>query len=233
VNTPIELSPFGFTPTESAVYGRLLEGGPAGGYSVSRELLIARANVYQALRGLVAKGAAVAITGTPQRFRAVRPSDLYARIVQQESDKLDQLEAQIAVTPQRGAASYIPVLGERAYLEMAGRSIARERSGVELALPATMLAALVPVLRKRLADATPTTIWVVGELQNVSLPIAGTISLERARQFFDGAVAMVILEQSVLVGRVEAGTISGYWSSEPSIVGATRACLATLTAIQS
>src|SRR5207237_10905226 len=93
--TPIDLTPFGFTPTESLVYGRLLTGGPASGYAVSRDLLVARANVYQALRALVAKGAAVSTGEKPQRFRAVKPRDLYAGIVERENGKLDSLEAQI------------------------------------------------------------------------------------------------------------------------------------------
>ena len=56
MTTPLDLTPFGYTQTENLVYSRLLQGGPASGYAVARDLLIARANAYQALRGLVAKG---------------------------------------------------------------------------------------------------------------------------------------------------------------------------------
>ena len=55
----VDLTPFGFTPTESAVYAVLLTQGPGTGYAIARSAGLARANAYAALEGLVAKGAAV------------------------------------------------------------------------------------------------------------------------------------------------------------------------------
>jgi len=40
----VDLTPFGFTPTESVVYSALLRLGPATGYGVSRATRLARAN---------------------------------------------------------------------------------------------------------------------------------------------------------------------------------------------
>ncbi|MCH8838950.1 MAG: hypothetical protein IIA60_14340 [Candidatus Marinimicrobia bacterium] len=57
--TAVDLTPFGFTPTESQVYQVLLEHGPGTGYAIARAANLARANAYSALAGLVAKGAAV------------------------------------------------------------------------------------------------------------------------------------------------------------------------------
>src|SRR5204863_10093988 len=65
----IDLTPFGFTPTESLVYATLLKLGPATGYSVARSAHLARANAYSALEGLTARGAA---------SRTPPPSDLLA-----------------------------------------------------------------------------------------------------------------------------------------------------------
>ena len=45
----IDLTPFGFTPTESLVYEVLLTGGPGTGYAVARAAGLARANAYSAL----------------------------------------------------------------------------------------------------------------------------------------------------------------------------------------
>ncbi|MBK8005037.1 MAG: hypothetical protein IPK12_14215 [Gemmatimonadetes bacterium] len=52
----VDLTPFGFTPTESRVYGVLLSGGPGTGYAIARNAELARANTYSALEGLVAGG---------------------------------------------------------------------------------------------------------------------------------------------------------------------------------
>ena len=40
----IDLTPFGFTPTENLAYRALLDEGPIGGYAFAKKLNIARAN---------------------------------------------------------------------------------------------------------------------------------------------------------------------------------------------
>ncbi|NOT09276.1 MAG: TrmB family transcriptional regulator, partial [Gemmatimonadales bacterium] len=49
----LDLTTFGFTPTESLVYEVLLRGGPGTGYAIARAAGLARANAYGALEGLV------------------------------------------------------------------------------------------------------------------------------------------------------------------------------------
>ena len=70
----IDLTPFGFTPTESLVYEVLLTGGPGTGYGIARSAGLARANAYSALEGLVSKGAARVDAGRPKRFRPEAPA---------------------------------------------------------------------------------------------------------------------------------------------------------------
>src|SRR5437016_398471 len=55
----IDLTPFGFTTTESQVYGALLRLGPSTGYAVAHAVRIARANTYGALEGLAGRSAAL------------------------------------------------------------------------------------------------------------------------------------------------------------------------------
>jgi sugar-specific transcriptional regulator TrmB len=226
--TPIDLTPFGFTPTENTVYSQLLRGGPAGGYSISKDLLLARANAYQALRGLVAKGAAVLTGEDPQRFRAIRPVDLYARIVERESSRLDQLESQLGTIEVVGASAFIPLSNERAFLDLAARAATREPDGITCIAPARFVTALVPALRKRAADRLTTSIWIVGDPAGVSLPSEGSIPLERAIAFFRSPVAILIAGDSALLGRVEERVVTGYWTSDPAVVGATRGTVAAL-----
>src|SRR5207253_1534658 len=66
--TTVDLTPFGFTATESAVYAALLRLGPATGYGVGRATRLARANAYAALEGLVTRGAAQRAAGRPARW---------------------------------------------------------------------------------------------------------------------------------------------------------------------
>ena len=228
--TPLNITPFGFTSTENLVYSRLLHGGPASGYAVSRDLLVARANVYQALRGLVAKGAAVTVGNRPQRFRAVRPGDLYATIVQRETQKLDELEAQLRSVPDQGAESFVRIAGERGFVELAARTAARERGPALVIGPQRIVSALLPVLRKRLADGHTTDVWLLGEAAELPIPLRGTIPLARIESLFGAPAVIAIAGEAALVGRLEQRGLEGYWTTDRAVVAATRAAADAFTA---
>src|ERR671924_1674271 len=91
----IDLTRFGFTPTESLVYEVLLTGGPGTGYAIARSAGLARANAYSALEGLVAKGAARVDPGRPKRYRPETPAALIARISTDHGLALDQLSSDL------------------------------------------------------------------------------------------------------------------------------------------
>ena len=76
----VDLTHFGFTPTESLVYQALLTNGPGTGYALARAAGLARANAYSALEGLVTKGAARVDGGRPKQYRPEPPASLMARI---------------------------------------------------------------------------------------------------------------------------------------------------------
>ena len=100
----IDLTPFGFTPTESRIYQVLLEGGPGTGYSIAQAAGLARANTYSALEGLVSKGAALVEGDRPKRYRPESPSALMARITNRHGHELERLNAALAQfgTPKGG-----------------------------------------------------------------------------------------------------------------------------------
>jgi len=76
----IDLTPFGFTSTESQAYAALLRLGPSTGYSVAHARESARANAYGALEGLVSRTAALRLAGRPARYRATDPAALIAQL---------------------------------------------------------------------------------------------------------------------------------------------------------
>src|SRR5437764_8185189 len=87
----VDLTPFGFTATESAVYAALLRLGPATGYGVGRATRLARANAYAALEGLVTRGAAQRAAGRPAHYRPADPRALLARLAAEQGEALDRL----------------------------------------------------------------------------------------------------------------------------------------------
>ena len=91
----LDLTHFGFTPTEGLVYEVLLTGGPGTGYAIARSAGLARANAYSALEGLVTKGAARVEGGRPKRYRPETPAALIARISTDHGQALERLSSML------------------------------------------------------------------------------------------------------------------------------------------
>lgn len=224
---PINLTPFGFTPTESLAYQALLKLGPSTGYAVARALSVARANAYQALDGLVAKGAAT-VEGSPRLFRAVSPPALLALVTAHAAERLDALEQAIRAGGPAGEPAVVRLEGERAYREQVLRTAAREPGPVVAVAPEPLLAASVPVWRKRQADGAPTALWCVGSAPDFPVPLAGTVSADRASERLGGPAALVTAPGAAIAVNLDRG-VSGYWCSDPALTGAIRAAVSGLT----
>ena len=99
----LDLTRFGFTPTESLVYEVLLKHGPGTGYAIASAAGLARANAYSALEGLVSKGAARVEAGRPRRYRPEAPAGLIARISSNHGTALEQLSTELERLPAESA----------------------------------------------------------------------------------------------------------------------------------
>ena len=93
------LEHFGFTRTEARVYQILLRIGAATGYAVARELSIARANAYQAVEGLVRRGAVRRASSVPVRYSAIPPASLVAELERVFRRDLTELGEQLRKLP--------------------------------------------------------------------------------------------------------------------------------------
>jgi len=227
-----DLIPFGFTPTENLVYRALLEFGPSGGYSLAKQLNIARANTYQALNGLVSKHAATTTEERPQRYRAVRPDALFSRLATAEALKLDALEAQLLAAPAKEGAALVPIEGRRGIIDLALRTAAREPGPVScMALP-SMAKEMTPAWRRRAADGRESLIWIIqdsaGEPEPVELPIplAGFADTAEVARVFTVPVFLLIAGEIVIAARVDDREARGYWSTDPIVVGLAQAGVA-------
>jgi sugar-specific transcriptional regulator TrmB len=227
----LDLTPFGFTPTESNAYGALLELGPSSGYAVARALSIARANAYQALDGLVAKGAAVLVSEeSPRRFRAVQPRAVFAGILAAETRKLDQLEEQMLAQPQAGATPRMEIRGERALTDLAVRAIVRSDGDVLCVAHAGRLETLAPALRARAAAGKSTHVWAwgaVGEEFPVSVIRIGTDPPAAGA----GGDIMLLVADGALAATFGSDP-EGVWSEGALHVAIVTAAIGHLTATQ-
>ena len=229
--TLLDLTPFGFTPTESLAYGALTDVGPQTGYGLARALSIARANAYQALRGLVAKGAVTATSQRPERYRPVQPPTLVALIAAREAGKLDRLETQLSQLSGAGAPGIVTVAGERSLLDLTMRTAARAAGSVTCIAPARLLASLAPAWHKRAGEKAATELWYLGDAPPSPLPVepSGQVATSTAERYFAAPILLLVAPEASVLAILGAAGPSGYWTSDPVLAAAARATATLLT----
>jgi sugar-specific transcriptional regulator TrmB len=216
----IELDSFGFTPTESLVYGALLRLGPATGYAVSREIRVARANTYAALEGLVRKGAANRISGPPARYRPAAPDTLLALLAVKQGEALERLERSLAAASRTVDAVTHEVHGGRALANLVTQLVARAEHSVRGVVRADLWLPTLPAWRRASSRAT------------LDIRIAGDSTDDE--QLARGAVApdtptiLVIDETRAVLADGGAGEPTGLWTAQPLIVRIATAALDVL-----
>ncbi|HWA16154.1 MAG TPA: helix-turn-helix domain-containing protein [Gemmatimonadales bacterium] len=215
----LDLTPFGFTPTESRVYEVLLAGGPGTGYAIARSAGLARANAYSALEGLVTKGAARAEEGEPKRFRAEPPGTVLARIANDQGEAFEELSRALDAFGAPVTQSLVEVNSPRGVLQLLTNEIGRAQSSVRLLAPAEAYSFLTPALRRaasaglmvQLLSQAPMQLGfaaveaVAGEADWPGLPLVAVLDDARA----------------VLASR-DGAEVKGHWSSAPTFVAAAR-----------
>ncbi len=226
----VDLTPFGFTKTESVLFSALVELGPSSAYELSKKLSLARANTYQALHGLRKKGAAVLVESSPQVFRASNPDALLAMITGREIDKLDRLESELARPLRQPSPDTQSFTSERAFREIALRTVGRAES-LECVASAAVLNTLNPIWRKRAADGAGSSLWLIGQEEpDARIPLAGTVRPETADTVFGWEPALLLTEAAAIIGkRTGDGQMSGYWTSDSIFCALTRGAIGLLT----
>jgi len=119
----MDLVRFGFTPTEAKVYRALLQVSPATGYTVAQSAKVARANTYDALEGLAARGAVTRIPGRPVRYVAMDPDALVSRLRREFSSNLDSLALALSEIRRAPSSPSLP-----AVVSIADRATLLERA---------------------------------------------------------------------------------------------------------
>jgi len=218
----VDLTPFGFTPTESLVYATLLRLGPATGYAVARASRLARANAYGALEGLVTRGAAVRTPppGRPARYRPTDPQALLAHLATLQGEALDRLARALRDRSHPGEPVTRQVGGSRAVANLILQLVARAERSVDGVLAAELWRPTLPAWR----HATRTGGATVG------LRIAGdapsdAAGIVRGSVASDAPTLLVVDATQVVVTAGAGDSISGVWSSHPLIVMLARRAL--------
>jgi sugar-specific transcriptional regulator TrmB len=218
----IDLTTFGFTPTESLVYQVLLQHGPGTGYALARAAGLARANAYSALEGLVTKGAARVEPGRPRRYRPETPAGLIARISNHHGLALERLSRELDSVAVPSEPTVVEIESGRAVLQLLSHDIARSSRSVELLAPPDAYPLLAPALRRPLSAGVPVSLWSTG---SVTAEVGAQVTTVADQPWPGMPILGVMDERSAIIGSRQGSEVQGYWSSAPSFIAAARLAL--------
>ena len=214
----LDLTTFGFTPTESLVYEVLLRGGPGTGYAIARSAGLARANAYSALEGLVQKGAARVEEGRPKRYRPEPPATLMARILERQGLALDEVSRTLEQLSVPATLTLVELNSARGALQIASREAARATERIVLHASPDAYAPLVPALRKAAGSGVALSLSSTGAIQ---LPFAEVLDVSSSAAWPGQPFLLVVDDRSALLAARDGERVSGHWGSAPTLVAAT------------
>jgi sugar-specific transcriptional regulator TrmB len=215
----VDLTHFGFTPTESLVYEVLLRGGPGTGYAIARAAGLARANAYSALEGLVAKGGARVDGGRPRQYRPESPSALIARITNSHGLALERLSSELDQVSVPDTPSVVEIESGRGVLQLITHDVARATQSVLLLAPSDAFPLLAPALRRPVAANIAVSLWSTGP---VDLEFASVHLVGEDHSWPGMPIIVVVDGRSAIVGARHGSEVRGHWSTAPSFVAAAR-----------
>lgn len=222
----IDLTGFGYTPTESLVYEIMLKHGPGTGYALARAAGLARANAYSALESLVAKGAARVEAGRPRRYRPEPPAGLIARISNSHGLALERLSKELEGASVSDSPTVVEIESGRAVLQLITHDVTRANRSVELLAPPDAYPLLSPALRRPASAGVPVSLW---SSHPVDLEFAEVGVLRTEDRWPGMPIIMIVDERYAIVGSRTGNDVRGLWSSSPPLVAAARLALERFT----
>jgi sugar-specific transcriptional regulator TrmB len=215
----VDLTRFGFTPTESLVYEVLLTGGPGTGYAIARTAGLARANAYSALEGLVSKGAARVDAGRPKRYQPEAPAGLIARISNNHGLALERLSRELEEIAVPSTPTVVEIESSRAVLQLIARDVARASRSVLLLVPPDAFPLLAPALRRPFSAGIGLSLWATAPVE-IGF---GEIRVTQDDHAWPGMpVIAVVDESSAVVAARNGAEVRGHWSTAPSFIAGAR-----------
>jgi HTH-type transcriptional regulator, sugar sensing transcriptional regulator len=218
----IDLTHFGFTPTESLVYEVLLTGGPGTGYAIARTAGLARANAYSALEGLVTKGAARVESGRPKRYRPETPAALIARISTDHGQALERLSGNLEAVSVPPTPTLVEIESGRAVLQLITHDVARAATSVALLAPPDAFPLLAPALRRPHGAGLPLVLCATGPV-DLGFAVVEVVSTPNAWPGMP--IISVVDDRTAILAARQGSDVRGHWSTAPAFVAGARLAL--------
>jgi HTH-type transcriptional regulator, sugar sensing transcriptional regulator len=225
VTSGLDLTGFGFTPTESHVYEVLIKNGPGTGYAIARSAGLARANAYSALEGLVQKGAARVEEGRPKRYRPEPPSTLIARIVDRQGQALETLSGVLAEISVPASPTLVELSSVRGILQLLAHEIARAQTRVGLVVSSDAYPPLTPALRKAAASGVSLDL---ASTETVDLPFSPVGVAPPSTEWPGEPILFVVDDRGAMLGFRQGDKVSAHWGTGVVLIAATNVLIRRL-----
>jgi HTH-type transcriptional regulator, sugar sensing transcriptional regulator len=221
----LDLTPFGFTPTEGVVYKVLLRDGPGTGYAIARAAGLARANTYSALEGLTGKGAARVEAGRPKRYRPEPPAALLARIASDHGQALSRLTTELEALAAPATPTLVEISSSRGALQLIQHDVARATTSVALLAPAEAFPLLSPALRRPVTAGLDVNLYSVGPVDVGFTPVT---ELAPPSSWPGVPLICVVDSRAALLATRQGTEVTGHWGTAPAFVSAARLTIEVL-----
>lgn len=193
-----KLLEFGLTRQEATIYQTLLVHGEVTGYEVAKLTGISRSNTYNALAGLVEKGASYIVEGQVTKYTPVDVKDFSANIIRNLTTLREGL---IESAPKKVVESegYVTVKGKKHVMNQLKNMILNVEHRIYISAGKELLESVSAQL-KELIDTNKKVVIITDEpaflLENATIYLNDT----KVRQF-----GVIIDSQEVLTGESDQG----------------------------
>ena len=142
-----KLMAFNLTRQEATIYLALHEAGAKTGYEIAKQTGISRSNAYNALAGLVDKGAAYTEEGTATRYVAVHASEFCENKIRALHKPEEYLISHMTKEREE-AEGYLTILGDRHIADKIRMMLEKAEHRVYFEVETAVLQEFLPELEK-------------------------------------------------------------------------------------
>jgi sugar-specific transcriptional regulator TrmB len=211
-----------FSEYEAKAYVALLQKSPVSGYELAKLSGVPRSMIYEVLRKLTARGAALSLPaeGTTH-YAPVPANELLDRLQREHEELTASLKDDLAVLPSPSDLEYVwNIEGHDNIMAKAGEMIGQARARIYLALLPVTFPTLRPVLEEAIGRGVRVVLYTTSELD---LPggrvVVAHVSEETLGQARGLGLVLVIDGEEVLIGEwLTANQARASWTSSPLLV---------------
>ncbi|MBO5303526.1 MAG: TrmB family transcriptional regulator [Lachnospiraceae bacterium] len=202
---------FGMTRQEATLYLCLAQNGELTGYEAAKQTGISRSNAYNALAGLVDKGAAYTVEGTAVKYHAIDIEEFCANKIRALEEMKSQLQVYMP-KPKSEAEGYLTITGDKHIRDKVKNMLTQSKQRVYISMTENCIRIFEKEIKSVIAEGKKVVI-----LTDAPMDIQGAIlyrTENKGRQ-----IGVITDSTNVLTGEIGKGEESTcLYSGQPNFV---------------